>query len=104
MAGPNRPLIWAPRARLDLIEIWRYYAEVASPEIADKLLREIDQAAGRLGEYPESGRIRDEVVPGLRSVLARPYTVFYRIGNDVIEIVRVLHERRDFGTALAEGE
>jgi plasmid stabilization system protein ParE len=35
-------------------------------------------------------------------VLARPYTVFYRLQNDAVEIVRVLHERRDFPAALSK--
>jgi plasmid stabilization system protein ParE len=36
------------------------------------------------------------LAPGLRSALARPYTIFYRVQTDEVEIVRVLHERRDF--------
>jgi plasmid stabilization system protein ParE len=31
----------------------------------------------------------------MRSILANPYVVFYRINADCIEIVRVLHGRRD---------
>jgi toxin ParE1/3/4 len=41
-------------------------------------------------------RARDEVAPGLRSVLSHPYVIFYRVRNDTIDVVRVLHERRNF--------
>jgi toxin ParE1/3/4 len=41
------------------------------------------------------GRPRDELVPGLRSVLAHPHVIFYRISSDMIEVARVLHQRRD---------
>jgi toxin ParE1/3/4 len=91
-----RRIIWAPKAKQDLREIRRYYIQIASPEIADNLLREIDRASLRVAANPLAWRSRAELAPGLRSVFARPYTLFYRIRNDNIEIARVLHERRDF--------
>jgi plasmid stabilization system protein ParE len=42
---------------------------VASGEIADKLLREISEAGERLADEALMWRVRDEVMPGLRSVL-----------------------------------
>lgn len=96
MPEERRKVIWAPKSRQDLREVWRYYARVASPEIADKLLREIGQAGEQLARQALMWRVRDEVMPGLRSVLVRPYSVFYRVRNGVVEVARVLHERRDF--------
>jgi toxin ParE1/3/4 len=84
--------------------VWRYYARVPSPDIADKLLQEIDEAAGRVADRPLLHRARDEVMPGLRSVLVHPYTVFYRTRDAGIEIVRVLHERRDFAAIFSKRE
>ncbi len=49
-------------------------------------------------------RARDEVMPGLRSVLVRPYTVFYRVQNGVVGIARVLHERRNFPEIFSKEE
>jgi plasmid stabilization system protein ParE len=43
-------------------------------------------------------------LPGLRSVLAHPYAIFYRVRNDDVEIARVLHERRDFSAALSKDQ
>jgi toxin ParE1/3/4 len=87
-----------------LREVRRYYARIASPEIADKLLRAIDQATGRIAERPLARRSREELMPGLRSALAHPYTIFFRIRDDDVEIVRVLHEARDFPTAFAKDQ
>ncbi len=42
-------------------------------------------------------------MPGLRSVLVHPYTVFYRVTNGGVEIVRVLHERRNFPEVFKKG-
>jgi toxin ParE1/3/4 len=93
MPREHRRVVWAPKSKKDLLDVWRYYQRVASPEIADKLLREINEAGQRLGDEALMWRARDEIIPGLRSVLVHPYTVFYRINDSVVEIVRVLHER-----------
>ncbi len=77
---------------------------IGAPEVADNLLREIHRVATRVAASPLSWRARDELIPGLRSAIARPYTVFYRIGNDRVDIVRILHERRDFPAIFAKEE
>jgi plasmid stabilization system protein ParE len=68
MPEAGRRIVWAPKAKQDLLNVWRYFARVASPEIADKLLRDINLAAERLGERLLLGRAREEVLSGLRSV------------------------------------
>jgi toxin ParE1/3/4 len=100
--APTRLLVWAPAAKKDLRNLWRHYSKVASPEIADKLAGEIEAASNRLRSHPLLGRARDEVAPGLRSLLVHPYAVFYRTKNDGVEIVRVLHEHQDFATVFSE--
>jgi toxin ParE1/3/4 len=92
----RRRVVWAPKSKSDLRDVWRYYERVASADIADKLLREIDDAGRRLADEALMWRARDEIMPGLRSVLIHPYTIFYRVNDDAVEIARVLHERRDF--------
>jgi plasmid stabilization system protein ParE len=37
----------------------------------------------------------------MRSVPIHPYIVFYRIQGDAVEIVRVLHGRRDIASIFA---
>ena len=96
MPSKHRRVVWAPRAKQDLYEIWRYYTRVASPEIADKLLRDIDRTGQRLAEQALMWRARDDVMPGLRSVLVHPYVIFYRLTDTTVEIARVLHGRRNF--------
>jgi toxin ParE1/3/4 len=102
MPKNRRRVVWAPKSKRDLRDVWRYYERVASVEIADKLLREINEAGQRLADQAFMWRARDEVMPGLRSVLVHPYTIFYRVDDGTVEIVRVLHERRDFAAAFAK--
>jgi toxin ParE1/3/4 len=104
MSTPSalKRVVWSPKAKRDLRQIWRYFARVASPDIADNLLREISDAGQRLAERPLLWRSRDDVLPGLRAVLVHPYTVFYRVTDSSVEIVRVLHERRDFTAVFGD--
>jgi toxin ParE1/3/4 len=99
-----RAVVWAPRAKQDLRDIWRYYIRAASPEIADRIVREIASSAARLGQNPLPGRDRDELPPALRSLLVYPHTLFYRIEADTAQVARILHERRDFPTLFAADE
>jgi toxin ParE1/3/4 len=94
-------LTWAPRARQDLHDIYRYFARVASPDVADQLLRDIARAAERLHNRPLIGRSRDEILSGLRSVRVHPYAVFYRVVDSGVQVVRVLHERRNLPETFA---
>jgi plasmid stabilization system protein ParE len=50
MPTKHRRVVWAPKSKRDLRDVWRYYERVASPEIADKLLREINHAGQRLAD------------------------------------------------------
>ena len=96
----DRRIVWAPRARRDLSEIWKYFARVGSVDVADKLLRDINHAGRQLGRHAFMGRPRDELVSGLRSVLVHPHIIFYRVSEEAVEIARVLHQRRDLMAAL----
>jgi toxin ParE1/3/4 len=91
---------WAPAAERDLDEIWDYYAENASPDTAHKLLERIIAAVARVAGHPFHGRARVDLRPNLRCVRVTPYIVFYRTTAYGIEVVRVLHERRDLATLL----
>jgi len=65
-------------------------------------VRKITEACRLLEDHPFVGRTRDEIRPGLRSIAATPYVVFYRVNNDVAEIVRVLDGRRDLDEIFAD--
>ena len=105
-----RDVVWSLIAQQDLIEIWGYFAHVASPATADRLIDEIEAAANRLVIDPRMHRVRHDLIPDLpgdlRSVPAHPYTLFYRVNpqsaheHEEIEILRILHERRDFSSEL----
>ncbi len=95
-------LVWAPLARKDLHSLWRYFSTTASAEIANKQFLEIFRVADLLRERPNLGRPRHDVKEGYRSIRSKPYVIYYRTADASVEILRVLHERRDIRKALRE--
>ena len=78
----------------DLLQIYRYLRERNSAG-AKSVLHEIERKFQNLSLFPFIGRTRSVLSPGLRSVVAYPYVIFYVIENERIVIVRVLHGCRD---------
>ena len=95
MAENKPPIIWSSDAQDDLADIWDYYFQVAGPRTAEKIVRDIAEAADLIQRHPFGGRSRDDVRPNLRSFAIRPHVIFYRVINGIAEIVRVLDGRRD---------
>jgi toxin ParE1/3/4 len=84
---------WRPLAENDLAEIVRYIA-ADSPQAAYHMQEEIARQTARLAEYPEIGR--GGRVRGTRElVIARtPFVMAYRVGGEVVTVLRVLHGAR----------
>jgi plasmid stabilization system protein ParE len=89
-----KKLTWSPASQRDLLGIHSYYSRVASSEIADKLLLEIEVGALRLKTEPMMGPPRDEISSGLHVIFVHPYSVFYRVQDNAVEISRIIHEER----------
>jgi toxin ParE1/3/4 len=90
MAG----VLKAPQAQADLEAILAGL-EAKSPGQAGKFAAGVDEKCEALGRFPEMGRARDEILSGLRSTLVGKYVLFYRIRGEVVEVLRILHGRRD---------
>jgi toxin ParE1/3/4 len=97
-----KALVWSPEAEQDLVDIWDYLSAEASGSVADRQLRRLDDGFRSLSRHPFRGRPRGELAAGIRSALVRPYIIFYRVTETAIEVVRVLHGRRDIDAIFAE--
>lgn len=85
---------FAPLARTDLWDI-RAYIAAGNPEAARQTIGKIKHACLSLATQPFLGRVRNELLPDLRSFPVGSYVIFYDVVADGVEIVRVLHGARD---------
>lgn len=89
------PVIWRSSAREDVRDIVAYIAGRNVPA-ARSLRRRIEDSVLRLSDFPYLYR-QSERVPGLREIVAHPnYLVLYRVTATHVEVVGVVHARRNF--------
>jgi toxin ParE1/3/4 len=77
-----------------LIAIWQHIA-MDDPQAADAILDAIDAKCQKLSTHPRLGPARDDIRSGMRYLVTGSYLALYKIGQDAVRIVRVLHARRD---------
>lgn len=88
-----------PASRRDYGAIWDYVAE-RNPPAADQLLRTFDQKLALLSEFPGAGQARPEIRAKVRSFPVGEYLLFYRPIPGGIELLRVLHGKRELRRAF----
>jgi len=81
----------------DVEGISDYIAE-HSPKAAMRIVDALERRWTLLSLHPFSGAPRDDIAPGIRHLIVGEYLTLYRVGEDAIEIVRVLHGRRSIDT------
>ena len=85
-----------PQALVDLEAIGDYVA-AQNPNAAVRLVEVLQRRWELLTFHPWSGAPRDDILPGIRHLVVGEYLTFYRIDHSTIEILRVLHGRRNIG-------
>ncbi len=94
---------FSDQARADLGEIWDYLAE-RSEKTADQKLDRIKATCQLFVDTPELGRRREEFRAGLRSFPIDSYLIFYRVGIERVDILRVLHGARNLEDLLSSDD
>ena len=88
--------------KTDLGEIYRYIAQ-DNIAAADKHRQCLEKRWLALIDQPRMGRKRDALSPGYRSVTEGDYVILYRlVSESELEIVRVVHGKRDLGSVLKD--
>jgi toxin ParE1/3/4 len=78
----------------DLMLIFSYLHQ-QSPQVAESIAGEVDRCFQNMSSFPLSGSSRPELGQDIRSVLVRPYVIFYAVRSDHITVLRVLHGSRN---------
>jgi len=85
---------WSSDAEDDRAEIREYIAK-DNPRAALRVDEAIGAAAGRLGDFPFSGRTGE--LPDTREIFAyRHYRIVYEVRDDAVWIVAVFHTARQW--------
>ena len=104
---PARPVRLRERAAADIDQAVDFYLAEADTDLAVRFVDAVERVVGQIGRSPQSGSMRfsyELEIPGLRvRPLARfPHLVFYVVGDEVVDVWRILRTRRDIPTAMGD--
>ena len=102
MADEEFPIIWLPAAAEDLREIHEFIGS-QSQAYADAMIDRIIVAVEDLSRFPRKGHRVEE--PGVRRMEVRqwvvhPYRVVYRIREQRVIVLAIIHGARKMGPLL----
>jgi toxin ParE1/3/4 len=96
-------VILSPEAQGDLIALYDYIAEQASPSVAARFLERVEVHVRGFAISPLRGTQRDDIRPGLRTAgFERRITIAFMVSDVDVIILRLFYGGRDWETALAE--
>lgn len=94
-----KAIAFSPAAEADIDDIWDYSAENWGPDQADRYIDEIRDACRALAAGRKRGRPVD-VRPGYLKCSTGSHMLYFRDHGELLEIIRVLHDRQDIGRHL----
>jgi len=99
----RRRYVLAPQAAIDLVRIWRYIRNNASVEMADRIESAIRQKVAFLAGRPGAGHWRKDLTEEpVKFFSIYSYLVVYRPETNPLQIVAILHGRRDVEEILKD--
>ena len=90
---------FTPIAQGDMDDVWDDVLETSkNKKTTEKYVQEFIKEIIKKKEFPKSGiKIEyDGVFTGIYSVNYKSYKVFYRINEEYIEVLRILHSNQDY--------
>lgn len=93
---------WTSTAKMDLKKIYSYIAE-DSKYYARRVAQDIVEKTEGLNAFPEIGRIVPEINDKkIRELIIYSYRLIYEVKNDDVDILAIIHGKRDFFRAYKE--
>jgi toxin ParE1/3/4 len=96
------PFVISKKAVSDLEEIWFYTFEKWSKEQADRYYNLIFNEINYICKNVSAGKSMEHVRKGYRATKVKSHLIFYKIVNDTIVIIRILHEQMDIENRLSD--
>lgn len=90
------------KATEDLEKIWLYTFEHWSLEQADRYFKLIIEEIEYLAKNPKSGKSIHFVRKEYRMAKVKSHLIFYKTENNLVSVIRILHQRMDIENRLGE--
>ncbi len=88
-------ILWTETALGHLSAIHKYISST-STLYADRMIDRVMDRGRQLAAFPESGHLVTETdYPNVRELLEHPYRIIYRVSSEAVEVLAVVHVRRE---------
>ena len=95
--------VLAPEAALDLVQIWRHIKKNAPVDMADRVEAVIREKIAFLAETPGGGHWRKDLTDEpVKFFSVYSYLIVYRPETSPLQVVAILHGRRDVEELLKD--
>jgi toxin ParE1/3/4 len=94
-------VVFTPEAEEQLVDLYRYIANDASPAVAEKFTSATVEFCEGLANFPHRSVRRDDIRPGLFVTQYRSRVVTaYSVDNNEVVVIGVFYGGRDFESLL----
>lgn len=98
-------VVFSPEAEEQLLALYHYLADVASPTIAHNYTSSIIDFCEQLDTFPLRGNQRDDIRPGLRTTHYKKQTVIaFHVESENITILGIFYGGQDYQAVLHPSE
>jgi toxin ParE1/3/4 len=91
----NRSVVLTDNAKRDFREILRYTRRKWGEQQRDTYEARLVAVMERVASFPLLGAARDDLGEGVRVQAAENHMIVYRLEDDKVEILRLLHQRME---------
>lgn len=96
------PFVISKKAITDLEGIWLYTVDKWSTDQANRYYNLIIDEINFICNNSNAGKPMEHIRKNYRASKVKSHLIFYRIFNNTVEIIRILHEQMDIDSRLSD--
>jgi toxin ParE1/3/4 len=97
----RRAVIFSPEAKTDLLHLYDWIADAASPATALAYVERIEKHLRGFDLASERGSLRDDIRPGLRMIgFERRLSIAFTVSAERVTILRIFYGGQDWESTM----
>jgi plasmid stabilization system protein ParE len=98
------PVHLSSEALRDIAGIRQYLLKEAGPAVSARVVGRIRKSLAAIERMPRTGSLRPEFGEGVRFHISGSYVIYVAVGDDSVEVLRILHAAQDRDAIMSKRE
>lgn len=96
-------VVWRETAEAELADLYNFIVEQRGlTQTAYDYATRIVARCEELASLPHAGRLRDDILPGIRSIAFESVVILYQVEANLVTITNIMHRARDYQRLLGK--